>query len=75
MIKATPLAPAIKADITRERQTLLNDIGQRWNMFTSKGLHQLTDRHDLVRQVSSMYGVDMLAAEKEVDRVLKGRTL
>jgi hypothetical protein len=70
---------ASASNITREqrkrRQTLLNDIGDTWHKFSWRELDALTDSHDLVAQVAAKYRIDRATVRRDVDGVLKGRTI
>jgi hypothetical protein len=59
----------------RGRQGLLNDIGDRWHKFSWHELDGLRDRQDLVARVVMKYRIDRAAAQRDVDGVLKGRTI
>ena len=75
MSNASAVATARTSEISAEKQTLLNDIGHKWNQFTSQNLADLKSNDDLATQVSAKYGIDKAKADQEVAAVMKGRTL
>jgi hypothetical protein len=58
-----------------ERDGMLNDISTRWRRFTRKELAELASDDELVSQVVARYGIERIAAQREVDALLVGRHL
>jgi hypothetical protein len=57
------------------KQGALDDIGSKWSKFSKHDLSALKSNADLVTQVISKYGLEKAAAQREVDAVMKGRTI
>lgn len=58
-----------------DRNGMLNDIGARWNKFSRQELSDLKTNDELVTQVVARYGVEKMAAQRDVDALMNGRTL
>jgi hypothetical protein len=57
----------------QNRVQLIKDIRSKWMKFTEAELMLVTNKDTLVALVEERYGREM--AQREVDAVLKGRTL
>lgn len=57
------------------KQTLLKDIGAKWNKFSEQELGALNSKDDLVNQVVAKYSIDKAQAQRDVDAVMKGRQI
>lgn len=57
------------------KQTLLKDIGAKWNKFSEQELGALNSEDDLVNQVVAKYTIDKAQAQRDVDAVMKGRQI
>lgn len=71
-------ATAAKPDMAKtdaNKQAVLRDIQAKWDRFSPTNLASLTSKDDLVTQVAAKYGQDKSLAQREVDAVLRGRTL
>ena len=55
------------------KQTLLKDIGAKWNKFSEQELGALKNKDDLISQIVAKYSVDKAQAQRDVDGVMKGR--
>lgn len=80
MTNAAATLPALKGEMTDKekrdtRQVLLNDISAKWYDFTSPELSALKSTAELVTQVAARYGIDKAAAQRDVEGVLKGRSI
>jgi hypothetical protein len=63
------------ADANATKQVLLKDIHAKWNKFSDTDLAALKGKDDLVTQVVAKYGQDKTLVQREVDTLLKGRTI
>jgi hypothetical protein len=68
-------APQTQASATDAKQILLNDIGKKWDKFSKQDLSALKSNDDLVTQVVAKYGLDKDAAQRDVNTLLKDRTI
>ncbi len=57
------------------KQGALDDIGSKWSKFSKHDLWALKSNADLVTRVISKYGLEKAAAQRQVDAVMKGRTI
>jgi hypothetical protein len=57
------------------RDTLLGDIGNKWNKFSKQELSALKTNDELVTQVVAKYGIEKIAAQRDVDALMAGRHL
>jgi hypothetical protein len=57
------------------KQILLKDIHAKWDKFSDTDLAALKGKDDLVTQVVAKYGQDKSLVQREVDTLLKGRTI
>ncbi|MBI1211776.1 MAG: hypothetical protein GC190_09965 [Alphaproteobacteria bacterium] len=71
MTNPSPITPS--AD--NGKQAVLKDIHAKWNKFSEQELAALTGRDDLVTQVAAKYGQEKGLAQRDVDALLKGRTI
>jgi hypothetical protein len=58
-----------------ERDTVLNDVGAKWNRFSRQELSALASNDDLVTRIVAKYGVDKAAAQRDVEAVMDGRNI
>jgi hypothetical protein len=70
-----PTSPTDAHPDDSERDGMLNDIGTRWSRFTRRELAELASDDELVSQVVAKYGIERIAARREVDALLAGRRL
>jgi len=66
-----PKAPAGEAN----KKAVLKDIHAKWDKFSHADLAALKGRDDLVAQVIAMYGQEKGMVQRDVDALLKGRTI
>jgi hypothetical protein len=59
----------------RERDALLNALASKWKRFSRQELRLLESSNDLVGQIVAKYGVEEVAARRDVDALLDGRIL
>jgi len=57
------------------KQSLLKDIGAKWNKFSEQELGALKSKDDLISQVATKYSLDKTQAQRDVDTVMKGRQI
>jgi hypothetical protein len=57
------------------KQAVLKDIHAKWDKFSETDLSALKGRDDLVMQVIAKYGQEKSVAQRDVDALLKGRTI
>jgi hypothetical protein len=57
------------------KQIILKEIGAKWGKFTQQDLSVLKSKDDLVTQVASKYSLDRAQAQRDVDALMKGRSL
>jgi hypothetical protein len=57
------------------RNGMLTDIGNKWSKFSKQELSALKTNDELVTQVVTKYGVEKIAAQREVDTLMHGRHL
>lgn len=58
-----------------QRNEVLNEIGTKWEKFSKQELSALKTNDELVTQVIAKYGVDKIAAQRDVDTLMAGRNL
>jgi hypothetical protein len=58
-----------------ERDGVLNDIASKWTRFSKRELSALTTNDALVSQIVAKYGIDEIAAQRDVDTLMDGRRL
>lgn len=58
-----------------ERNDVLNAIARKWGKFSEEELSMLNTNDELVSQVVKKYGVDKIAAQRDVTALLAGRNL
>lgn len=76
MNTVTPNAtPAGAGNAAESKQVLLKDIGAKWSKFSEIELGALKSKDDLVSQVVAKYAIDKAQAQREVDAVVKGRSI
>ena len=59
----------------RERDAVLNALASKWRRFSRQELLLVTSRDDLVAKIVAKYGVEEVAARRDVDVLLDGRGL
>jgi hypothetical protein len=69
---ATSATPPTAAET---RQIVLNEIGSKWNKFSTQDLSALKNKDDLITQVVAKYGLETAQAQRDVDAMLKGRQI
>jgi hypothetical protein len=57
------------------RDTMLGEIGTKWGKFSKHELAALKTNDELVSQVVAKYGIEKIAAQRDVDALLAGRTV
>jgi hypothetical protein len=57
------------------RQTVLKEIGAKWNRFSEQDLSALKNKDDVVTQLVAKYGTDKAQAQRDVDALMKGRQI
>lgn len=72
MTTATPNSPDAS---NPNRQVVLKDIHAKWNKFSEQEIAALKGKDDLVTQVMSKYSLEHGMAQRDVDALLKGRTI
>lgn len=72
MTQATPSKPEM-SDVNKK--AVLKDIHVKWDKFSEHDLAALKGRDDLVTQVIAKYGQEKSLVQREVDTLLKGRTI
>jgi hypothetical protein len=70
----TPVQPTMPTP-DANKQAVLKEIHTKWDKFSETDLSALKGRDDLVTQVVSKYGQDKAIVQREVDTLLKGRTI
>ena len=58
-----------------ERDEMLNDIATKWRRFSRQELAALQTNDELVTEVVAKYGMEELAAQREVEALMDGRSL
>jgi len=58
-----------------ERNEVLNAIGSKWSKFSKHELSMLKTNDELVSQIVSKYGLERLAAQRDVHTLMAGRNL
>jgi hypothetical protein len=72
---AVPPAAPVEVASADTPQTVLREVGARWDRFSEQELSALANRDDLVREVVSRYGIEKSEAQRDFDSVLKGRRI
>jgi hypothetical protein len=57
------------------RDNLLGEIGKKWEKFSKEDLATLKTNDELVSQVVAKYGIEKIAAQRDVDALMAGRHL
>jgi hypothetical protein len=57
------------------RQIVLKDVHAKWGKFSEQEVSALKGKDDLVNQVVAKYGLEKDQARRDVDAVLKGRSI
>ncbi|MGE0701146.1 MAG: hypothetical protein AB7O57_18775 [Hyphomicrobiaceae bacterium] len=71
-------APATNNDARpqdNKRTEMLDAIGTKWSKFSKQELSDLKTNDELVTQVVAKYGVEKIAAQRDVDALMHGRNL
>jgi hypothetical protein len=63
------------ATAAETKQIILKEIGAKWGKFSEQDLSTLKSKDDLVSQVASKYSLDKVQAQRDVDALMKGRSL
>jgi hypothetical protein len=63
------------ASAAETKQIILKEIGAKWGKFSQQDLSALKGKDDLVTQVASKYSLDKAQAQRDVDALMKGRSL
>jgi hypothetical protein len=63
------------ATAAETKQIILKEIGAKWSKFSEQDLSTLKSKDDLVSQVVSKYSLDKVQAQRDVDALMKGRSL
>jgi hypothetical protein len=58
-----------------KRTEILDAIGAKWSKFSKQELSELKTNDQLVTQVVDKYGVEKIAAQRDVDALMNGRNL
>ena len=58
-----------------DRNDGLNAIGAKWRKFAKQELSALTTNAELVAQLVANYDIEKIAAQRDVDALLAGRSL
>jgi hypothetical protein len=66
---------ATPEQVAATKQIVLNEIEVKWNKFSKQDLSALKNKEDLVTQVVAKYGLEKVAAQRDVDALLKGRAI
>ena len=74
MTNAPATNTAARADDS-DRNDVLNAIGAKWSKFSKRELSDLKTNDELVTQVVAKYGVEKIAAQRDVDALMNGRNL
>jgi hypothetical protein len=72
---ASNASAAKPADTAAARQIVLKEIGAKWSKFSEQDLSALKNKDDLVTQVVAKYSLEKVQAQRDVDAVLKGRSI
>ena len=71
-------APATNDDARPQdskRTEMLDVIGTKWSKFSKQELSDLKTNDELVTQVVAKYGIEKIAAQRDVDSLMAGRRL
>ena len=71
-------APATNNDARpqdNKRIEMLDAIGTKWDKFSKQELSDLKTNDELVTQVVAKYGIEKVAAQRDVDALMNGRNL
>jgi hypothetical protein len=69
------MAAATPEQVAATKQIVLKEIEVKWNKFSKQDLSALKNKEDLVTQVVAKYGLEKVAAQRDVDALLKGRAI
>jgi hypothetical protein len=58
-----------------KRTEILDAIGAKWSKFSKQELSELKTNDELVTQVVDKYGIEKVAAQRDVDALMNGRNL
>jgi hypothetical protein len=76
MTNITPNPAVAKPDTAADtKQIVLKEIGVNWSKFSQQDLAALKGKDDLVTQVVAKYSMEKGQAQREVDTLLKGRSI
>lgn len=62
-------------DQDSDRNDVLNAIGAKWSKFSKQELSDLKTNDELVTLIVAKYGVEKIAAQRDVDTLMNGRNL
>ncbi|MFO1085137.1 MAG: hypothetical protein U1E21_11270 [Reyranellaceae bacterium] len=62
-----------KSAVHTSRDAMLGEIGTKWSKFSKQELSALKTNDELVTQVVAKYGIEKIAAQRDVDALLAGR--
>jgi hypothetical protein len=68
-------ASAKPTDTAAARQIVLKEVGAKWSKFSEQDLSALKNKDDLVTQVVAKYSLEKAQAQRDVDALLKGRSI
>ena len=71
----TPMQDTDARPSNPARDTLLGDIGNKWDKFSKQELSALKTNDELVTQVVAKYGIEKITAQRDVDALMAGRHL
>jgi nucleotidyltransferase/DNA polymerase involved in DNA repair len=72
---ASNASTAKAATPTEARQIVLKEVGAKWSKFSEQDLSALKNKDDLVTQVVAKYSLEQGQAQRDVDALLKGRSI
>jgi hypothetical protein len=72
---ASNASTAKAATPTETRQIVLKEVGAKWGKFSEQDLAALKNKDDLVTQVVAKYSLEKGQAQRDVDILLKGRSI
>jgi uncharacterized protein YjbJ (UPF0337 family) len=67
--------PTVPTGQDTTRQAVNKEIQSKWNKFSDADLATIKGRDELVTQVVSKYGQEKDQVQRDVDALLKGRTM
>ena len=68
-------SPVTPGTTDTSKQAVLKEIHAKWSKFSEQDLAALKGSEDLVTQVVAKYGQEKGMVQREVDTLLKGRTI